>query len=111
MPLQWDVVQKRYEHGAQVDAVAGGSLFAITGADEEYIYFKGRLWKDALPRHHLEEAVAMVERGELAATATKFLEAYRLHIEKDPMVESGCSRIPNMVAVVMKDLGYFDGGG
>lgn len=111
MTLQWDVVKKRYEHGAQVDAVSGGSLFTITGADDEYIYFKGRLWKDALPRHHLEEAVALLERGELDANAIKFLEGYRLHVEKNPTVEPGCSRIPNMVAVVLKDLGYFVNAG
>jgi hypothetical protein len=109
MTVDWSAIRARYESGAEVCAVVGGGTFTITGADDDYIYFAGRLWKDALGRDTLERAVSMLERGELGPAPTQFLEGLRLDVETDPTIAPGCSRIPNMVTVVMKDLGCFAG--
>lgn len=108
MAVEWSEIVTRYQAGAEVAAVVGGSTFTITGADDDHIYFKGRLWEDVLTRETLERAVSMLESGQLGPKATDFLEGFRFDVEKDPAVAPGCSRIPNMVTVVMSDLGYFD---
>ena len=108
MAVEWSEVVTRYQAGAEVAAVVGGSTFTVTGADDDHIYFKGKLWEDVLTRETLERAVSMLESGQLGPKATDFLEGFRFDVEKDAAVAPGCSRIPNMVTVVMSDLGYFD---
>lgn len=108
MAFDWKTVLGRYENGAEVDPIAGSRKFVITGADDTQIFFEARLWKDVLPRDHLERAIDMLEAGDLHRGASTFLEGYRLQVEKDQTVPQGCSRIPNMVAVVLQDLGMLD---
>jgi hypothetical protein len=45
--------------------LAGGKTLEVTGADDDALYIRTSLWKDALGREHLEKVV----RGRLIQRA------------------------------------------
>ncbi len=105
MPLDWELVKRRYGGGAQVPTVRGRTV-TVTGADEEHVYVSSPLWRDALARAHLEQAVLLVERGTLtrravpdAAHPRSFAEEYRQHV---------ADARGSTVAYLLKDLGYLE---
>lgn len=110
MNARWDEIRRKYSHGAELDAVVGGSRFTIVEVDVDQIHFKARLWTDTLSRDRLEQAIDFLQASPADLTPTEFLERFRMEIETDPTVEPGCSRLPNLATVVLRDLGYFNGG-
>lgn len=108
MKTPWNDILLKYSGGAELDAVVGGSRFTIVGADDDQIHFKGRLWVDTLSRERFEQAIDFLEGSPVDLTATGFLERFRMEIETDPTVAPGCSRLPNLATVVLRDLGYFN---
>ncbi|MFP5361577.1 MAG: hypothetical protein ACLGI5_02465 [Thermoleophilia bacterium] len=99
MPLDWNNVMKRYEHGAEIEAIPGASTLAVTGADDEKVYVKHRLWKDSLSRRNLEKAVRLLEEGRMTRQSGTFIDQYRTYVEDER---------PTTAATVLKDLGYLE---
>lgn len=80
--------------------VAGAKTLEITGADADGIYIRGgSLWTAVLKRAQLEQAVELIEAGQLARTPVAFVEGYHERVAP----ERGTA-----VAHVLKDLGYLD---
>lgn len=99
MPLDWPYVLQRYKDGAEVASLPGTATLSVSGADEEKIYVKHRLWKASLSRENLERAVELVEQGEMTKNAADFIDQYRTVIADER---------PTTAATVLKDLGYLD---
>lgn len=99
MPLDWKVVVKRYKDGAQIEPIPGASTLEVTGADEEKVYVKHRLWQDALSRRNLEKAVTLLEDGKMTRKSGDFIDQYRTFVEDER---------PTTAATVLKDLGYLE---
>lgn len=99
MPLDWDMVVSRYAGGARVPTVAGGKTLEITGADASGVHIRHALWRDTLPREHLERAVVLVEADRITRHAGLFVEDYRALVA-DVRATSA--------AHVLKDLGYLE---
>jgi hypothetical protein len=99
VPLDWDVVLARYAGGARIPTVAGGKTLEITGADETGVHIRHALWRDTLPREHLERAVALVEADQVTRHAGLFVEDYRALVA-DARATSATH--------VLKDLGYLE---
>jgi hypothetical protein len=99
VPLNWDAVLSRYAGGARIPTVAGGKTLEITGADESGVHIRHALWRDTLPREHLERAVVLVEEDRMTRHAGLFVDDYRA------LVADG--RAPS-AAHVLKDLGYLE---
>lgn len=99
MPLDWAVVMTRYRDGAQVAPIPGASTLEITGADEDSVYVKHRLWKDSLSRSYLEKAVLLLEQGRMTRNSGDFVDQYRTFIADER---------PTTAATVLKDLGYLE---
>ncbi|ANS31292.1 hypothetical protein JOJ86_000389 [Rhodococcus percolatus] len=99
MTLNWDNVLEKYRDGAEIDSLPGAATLSVSGADEEKIYVKHRLWKDSLSRTNLERAIEMVSAGTMTRTAADFIDQYRTIIADER---------PTTAATVLKDLGYLD---
>jgi hypothetical protein len=99
MTLNWNAVIDRYRNGAEVAPIPGSSTLAVTGADEEKVYVKHRLWKDSLSRANLEKAVTLLEQGKMTKKSGDFVDQYRTFVADER---------PTTAATVLKDLGYLD---
>lgn len=99
MPLDWSTVKSRYEQGAEIEPIPGASTLAVTGADDEKVYVKHRLWKDSLSRRNLEKAVLLLEEGRMTRRSGDFIDQYRTYVEDER---------PTTAATVLKDLGYLE---
>ncbi|AWK76128.1 hypothetical protein CBI38_31905 (plasmid) [Rhodococcus oxybenzonivorans] len=99
MTLDWDNVLEKYRDGAEIDSLPGAATLSVSGADEEKIYVKHRLWKDSLSRTNLERAIEMVSAGTMTRIAADFIDQYRTIIADER---------PTTAATVLKDLGYLD---
>ena len=99
MPLDWDVVVSRYKDGAAIEPIPGAATLAVTGADDDCVYVKHRLWKDRLGRANLTKAVALLEEGKLTKKSGDFVDQYRTWVADER---------PTTAATVLKDLGYLE---
>jgi hypothetical protein len=99
VPLDWGEVVERYAEGARIPTVAGGKTLEITGADVSGVHIRHALWRDTLPREHLEKAVELVEADRMTRHAGLFVEDYRAMVA-DVRATSA--------AHVLKDLGYLE---
>jgi hypothetical protein len=99
VPLDWEVVKQRYANGAQIEPIPGASTLEVTGADDEKVYVKHRLWKDSLSRRNLEKAVGLLDEGRMTRKSGDFIDQYRTYVEDER---------PTTAATVLKDLGYLE---
>lgn len=99
MPLDWATVVERYRDGAEVASLPGTATLSVSGADEQKIYVKHRLWQASLSRENLERAIDLVDKGEMTRNAADFIDQYRTVIADER---------PTTAATVLKDLGYLD---
>jgi hypothetical protein len=107
--FDWNLVRDKYHQGMKINSLAGGSQLEITEVDDDKILVKSRLWRDSLTREDLETAVALLAEGKAPPDPIGFAEAMRRYQLEGEQVHPGCSRVPNMAAVVLKDLGYLRG--
>lgn len=101
--LDWSAVRERYENQASVPPLRGTSRIEVVKVDDERICFRQRLWRDCLTRVALDDAVARLGDRTLPADAIAFAEELRVDLAN---TITGCSRTPNLSAIVLKDLGY-----
>lgn len=106
MPLDWSTVRERYAEHPALPSLAGTSTVQVTDVDDERICLKQRLWNDCISRADLETAVGLLAEGDLDPEPMAFAEGLRRYYASGPRVETGCTRGPNLAAVVLGDLGY-----
>jgi hypothetical protein len=99
VPLDWNDVVRRYKDGAEIEPTHGVATVSVSGADDEKVYIKHRMWEAALSRHNLEKAVTLLERGKMTRKSDDFIDQYRIYVEDER---------PTTAATVLKDLGYLD---
>lgn len=99
MPLDWSAVKERYADGADVEPIPGASTLSVTGADDEYVYVKHRLWSDTLSRSNLEKAIQLLEEGKMTKKSGDFIDQYRTFVADER---------PTTAATVLKDLGFLE---
>jgi hypothetical protein len=104
--LDWAAVRARYSDQPSLPALTGGSTLEVVGVDDERICLRQRLWRDCVTREQLETALTLLRGGADAGSPVAFAEALRRYYSGGPQVQPGCSRTPNLCAVILKDLGY-----
>jgi hypothetical protein len=109
MGLDWDEVRARYRPGTPLRPLAGGSALQIVAIDDARVCVKQRLWQDCVTRQQLDTALRVLRERTHPVDAIKFAEVLRRHYAGGPDVVTDCSRIPNLSAVILKDLGYLTG--
>lgn len=106
MELDWGAVQRRYADGGDLRSLTGSAPVGVVEIDDERICLRQRLWQDCVSRSALERALDLLERGAVPADPIAFAEGLRRH---EAHVQTGCTRGPNLTAIVLKDLGYLAG--
>ncbi len=105
MMIDWSAVRSRYAEQPTVRPLAGGSTLRVVLVDDEKICLRQRLWEDCVTRDQLETALTLLREGD-GCTAVEFAERLRRYYAGGPDVQTDCSRIPNLSAIVLQDLGY-----
>lgn len=106
--LDWDAVRARYAPGTRVAPLVGTSVLEVLSVDDERICLGQRLWQACVTRAELEVGLAVLDRpGSL--TALELAEELRRYYSGGPQVTTGCSRVPNLSAVVLAGLGLLPG--
>lgn len=106
MELDWSVVRRRYEERPVLRSLTGSAPVTVVAVDDERICLSQRLWQDCVSRAAIERALGLLERGAVPPEPIAFAEGLRRH---EAHVETGCTRGPNLTAIVLKDLGYLAG--
>ncbi len=109
MDLDWDGVRARYRPGTPLRPLAGGSVLQIISVDDDRVCVMQRLWQDCVTRRQLGTALRLLQEWTDPVDAIGFAEVLRHHYAGGPDVVTDCSRIPNLSAIILKDLGYLDG--
>jgi hypothetical protein len=103
----WADVQARYAPGTALKPLVGSSALVVDEVDDEQLCVRQRLWRACLTRAELEIAAGLLaEAGPV--TPMQFAERLRVHYATGFHVTTDCSRVPNLSAVVLKDLGAFE---
>jgi hypothetical protein len=105
-PLDWELVRERYADRPSLASLGGSSRVQVVDVDDERICLRQRLWRDCVSRADLDGALGLLREGRLTGTPMAVAEGLRRYYASGPRVETGCTRGPNLVAVVLADLGY-----
>jgi hypothetical protein len=103
----WGDVTARYSSGAVLAPLVGSSTLEVDEVDEERLCVRQRLWRACLTRTEFETAVRVLTAAG-TVTPMEFAERLRVHYATGFHVTTDCSRVPNLSAVVLQDLGAFD---
>jgi hypothetical protein len=106
MKLDWTAIRARYDQHPTVQPLRGRSTLQVVDVDDEQVCLRQRLWRDCVSRTALETAVDLLGDRQLPTNAIEFAEELRKHYAEGPNAITDCSRIPNLSAVILKDLGY-----
>jgi hypothetical protein len=99
--LDWVSVRARYRDGAHLAPLAGHSHLTAS-LDGDAICVRQRLWRALITRRDLETALTVLDRTPKPVTAVEFAEHLRVFYTST----TDCSRIPNLSAVLLSDLGH-----
>jgi hypothetical protein len=105
--IGWDDVLARYAPGALLAPLVGSSTLVVDEVDDQRLCVRQRLWRACLTRIELETAAEVLDTAG-PMTPMEFAERLRVHYATGFHVTTDCSRVPNLSAVVLQDLGAFD---
>jgi hypothetical protein len=101
MKLNWPAVQHRYRAETAVAPLSGASRLRAVLVDHHTIRVTQRLWTMLITREDLETAVGLLDRTPKPVTSVEFAERLRTFYAST----TECSRIPNVTAILLTDLG------
>jgi hypothetical protein len=104
MTIQWADVVARYPPGTTLRPLVGGSTLVVDDIDDQRICVRQRLWRACLTRAELETADdVLATAGQVSPL--ELAELLRVHYASGPQVRTECSRVPNLSAVLLHDMG------
>jgi hypothetical protein len=106
MTVTWADVTARYEPGMALPPLVGSSKLVVDHIDDDQLCVRQRLWRACLTREEFENAARILdEAGDV--TPIEFGELLRVHHATTFHTTTDCSRVPNLSATVLRDLGAF----
>lgn len=99
MSLSWEHVRARYDGGAVLQPIKGTRRLEVIGADEAAVHVRSSFWTKSVTREHLEQAVDLIESGEISRRWEDFVERYG---------ELVTGERRSLTAIVLVDLGYLE---
>jgi hypothetical protein len=106
MGLDWQEVRARYGPGSPLRPLAGSAALRVVSVDDDRICVRQRLWQACVTRRQLDTALRILRERAGPVDAMELAEILRCYYAGGPDVVTDCSRIPNLSAIILKDLGY-----
>ena len=106
--VTWSEVIARYRPGSPLAPLAGSSTLVVDSVDDQRLCVRQRLWVSCLTRTELETAVTVLAESR-PGSALELAEMLRVHYATGFHVTTECSRVPNLSAMVLADMGVFRG--
>lgn len=107
MQITWDDVVSHYRRGDSLKPLVGDSKLAVDSIDDEQICVRQRLWKACLRADDLPIANEVLAAAPADVAPIKFAELMRARFSCGIDVTTECTRIPNLAAVVLFNMGVF----
>jgi len=101
LKLDWEQILTRYTDNVSLSPLAGSSPMTASVLGDDAVLVRHKLWQALITREHLNTAVAVLDRTPKPVTAVEFAE----HLRAFYTSTTDCSRIPNLSAVILADLG------
>jgi hypothetical protein len=106
VPLGWAEVRAHYAPGSALSPLVGSSKLVVDEVDDERLCVRQRLWRACLSREEFETAARLLATAG-PVTPLELAEQLRVHYASGFHVTTECSRVPNLSAVLLNDLGAF----
>ena len=103
--VTWAEVVAHYDVGDPVPPLVGSARLTVAALDDQRICFRQPLWTACLNREDFEFAVELLSHIDPPKSPVAFSELLRRSLAaRTARVDTGCSRIPNLCALVCRDL-------
>lgn len=102
--VQWSDVIGRYQVGDVLPPLVGSSVMTVDAVDDDAICVRQLLWRACLTSDEFATALDVLDRAG-SVTGLELAELLRRHYAGGPQVTTDCSRVPNLCAVLLADLG------
>lgn len=98
MPLDWQEFKETYGNNGSFKSLTGSKEFTVKEITEDEVIFQTAVSMDAvIERDNLEQAVEMIESGEMHRDPDRLLEEYKSTITHSRATATVC---------LLKDMGY-----
>lgn len=106
--IDWSQVKSRFQAGDLLSPLVGSSTLVVDSIDDEQLCIRQRLWRACLTRTDLQTANDVLAQAGSDVTPVEFAELMRARVTSGTSgtgTVTECTRIPNLAAVVLLNLG------
>ncbi|ODU01299.1 MAG: hypothetical protein ABS81_21035 [Pseudonocardia sp. SCN 72-86] len=107
--IEWSELRDRFNVGDALKPLIGSSKLTVDSIDEKQICIRQRLWKACLTREDLAIANNILAAAPADVTPVQLSELIRDYYTSGSDVATDCTRIPNLSAVVLYNMGAVPG--
>ena len=103
--IAWSDVVAKFQPGDALEPLVGRSKLTVDSVDDERMCIRQRLWLACVTPADLQIADAILSAAPVDVTPVQLAELIREHYTAGADVTTECTRIPNLAAVVLYNLG------
>ncbi|AEA27030.1 hypothetical protein ACFQ34_32495 [Pseudonocardia benzenivorans] len=103
--VEWTDVMERFSVGDSLQPLIGSSRLTVDSIDENEICIRQRLWRACVTRAELAVGDGILTSAPAGTTPVQLSELIRDRYASGTDVVTDCTRIPNLVAVVLYNMG------
>jgi hypothetical protein len=108
--VEWTDVVNRLKPGDVLQLLVGDSRLTVECIDDEQICMRQRLWRACLTPADIQIAGRILLEAPADVTPVQLAERIRAHFTSGREVATECTRVPNLAAVVLYNLGAVRAG-
>lgn len=105
MAIAWADIVDRFKPGDALAPLVGASELRVDRIDDQQICIRQRLWRACVTRSDLATANRILDEAPEGTTSVELSELIRAHYTGGPEVTTECTRIPNLAAVILSNMG------
>lgn len=105
MSVSWPDVVGRLHPGDLLMPLKGTSKLTVESVDDQQIRIRQRLWSACLTRTDFETATSILSAAPPDVTPVQLADLIRAHFSAGEGAITDCTRIPNLAAVVLLNMG------
>jgi hypothetical protein len=103
--IDWPQIVARFQPGDQLQPLVGVSTLTVDSIDDDQICIRQRLWRACVTRSDMTTATRILAEAPADVTPVQLAELIRTHYTAGSDVTTECTRIPNLAAVVLYNMG------